>query len=276
MRIDYEISHIESFKGNYAIFTDRSGLFGVIDKDGKIIFTPIYNHISMIDSLHFEASISGKSFPLYLDITGRRGIVIDKNFILFDYAYDEIHYIGSGLIAVSSVDSLWGIVTLQNQIVLPIEYEHIGDVEGEKIVISKMVYNKYNQERMLYYGIIDVVGNFIIEPSIPYIIFKISNGLILYSFDYRNWNIWYPNISLQEDHLKGYISITPLTSEINIGNKDIFNGYYLLNSKGDLFVDNQGHILSDNGFTNIKMKGSFIYLIDNFDSRIIILSLNGD
>ena len=49
LKIDYEISHIESFKGNYAIFTDRCGLFGVIYKDGKIIFSPIYNHISMID-----------------------------------------------------------------------------------------------------------------------------------------------------------------------------------------------------------------------------------
>lgn len=276
LEIDYEISHIESFKGNYAIFTDRCGLFGVIYKDGKIIFSPIYNHISMIDPLHFEVSISGKSFPQYLDITGRRGIVIDKNFILFDYAYDEIHYIGSGLIAVSTVDRLWGIVTLQNQIVLPIEYKHISDVEGEKIVISKMVYNKYYQKRMSYYGIIDVKGNFIIEPCIPNIILKLSKGLILYSFDYRNWNIWYPNISLPKDHLEGYISIIPLTREINIGKKDILNRYYLLNNKGDIFVDTQGHILSDYGFTNIERKGSFIYLIENFDQRIIVLSLNGD
>lgn len=276
LKIDYEISHIESFKGNYAIFTDRCGLFGVIYKDGKIIFSPIYNHISMIDPLHFEVSISGKSFPQYLDITGRRGIVIDKNFILFDYAYDEIHYIGSGLIAVSTVDRLWGIVTLQNQIVLPIEYKHISDVEGEKIVISKMVYNKYYQKRMSYYGIIDVKGNFIIEPCTPNIILKLSKGLILYSFDYRNWNIWYPNISLPKDHLEGYISIIPLTREINIGKKDILNRYYLLNNKGDIFVDTQGHILSDYGFTNIERKGSFIYLIENFDQRIIVLSLNGD
>lgn len=116
--------YVYNFENNYAAVRTFKGKMGLIDTTGKVIIKPVYPYINNngdLKNLYEVASVSNKKF--------KRGYIDLKENIKIPLEYDDVFYLGKGLIRVSK-NNKTGVLDTLNQIILPLKFDFIMQYEG--------------------------------------------------------------------------------------------------------------------------------------------------
>ena len=123
------VSDSANTKARY-IFSDKNGLFGLLDENGKEVIPAEYLYIDKIKDGLIPAFTTQKEF-VFLDGAGKK--IKDVKFRDIDRSYSE------GLLAVSDIQSgKWGFIDKKENIVIPFIYDEITLFHDDK---SKVVLN---------------------------------------------------------------------------------------------------------------------------------------
>jgi hypothetical protein len=157
--IDFKFKDGESFHNGIAVVSADS-LYGAINKSGEFVIAPQYEELSEIgDDVYMgvKNDLSGyltkKGKPLtqfIFDVAGdfRNGYAVvskDEKFGLINISgayniepkYENLSFIGDGLLKAQNEDDAWGIVNVQGQIILPFLYDAIGDFSEHRALVVK-------------------------------------------------------------------------------------------------------------------------------------------
>lgn len=111
--------YIYYFENNYAVFRTFDKKMGVIDSTENVIIKPVFSFIGIKKGLNnlFEVGneINKKFKRGYIDIKGNIKIPI---------IYDDVFYVGKGLIRVTK-DNKFGVVDTLNNVIIPIEFDYV-------------------------------------------------------------------------------------------------------------------------------------------------------
>ena len=135
-----------SAKARYIFLDKNSGLYGLLDKNGKEVLNPKYKHIGWMKEGMMPAFTKDEQFV----IIGANGFPI-KNVRFWDISpfYTE------DLLGVADVETKnWGFVDRNLDYVIKPQFEQVGYFNGEVTVAKK---NNL-------WGVIDKKGEFIIDP----------------------------------------------------------------------------------------------------------------
>ncbi|KIO52520.1 hypothetical protein IW18_11295 [Flavobacterium hibernum] len=116
--------YVYQFENNYAVFRTFNNKMGLIDSLGNVIIKPNYQYIDNKKDLKnlFEAAI-------IVNKKYKRGFIDLQNKIKIPFDYDDIFYLGNGLIRVSK-NNKTGVVDTENKIVIPVKYDYIQNQNG--------------------------------------------------------------------------------------------------------------------------------------------------
>ena len=240
--LSYEVLHeVEGYErgienGTFAINKNR--LWGFIDYNGKEIIKPEYDNYCSFNNDYACVKQNGKW-----------GFINKKNEIVIPFEYDMPEYCKKGdnpakyfigyscftkhmgkLIANVAKGNKWGIIDLDNNVVLPFKYDWLYLSSGK--YIAAKLNNKW--------GIIDIDDNIIVpfvfdnlepdENGLPYyIVFKdglsglysINKGLII-SCEYKKLEPYHNTICVQKQNEKYVL--------LNYNNKEMSKEYYYIES----------------------------------------------
>lgn len=132
----------------------EAGRWGLIDSKGKFVLPPQYDYIGWADDYYWidyrrhgnvaDGSLQQDSYNQLIGFVqnGLWGLVhIPTGKVVLPAQYDAIRYPQSGLLAIGKrqgKDTLWGLHTLKNKVVLPLQYHFMQSVErGKYWIVGK-------------------------------------------------------------------------------------------------------------------------------------------
>ncbi|QOG01535.1 WG repeat-containing protein [Flavobacterium sp. MDT1-60] len=116
--------YVYNFENNYARVRTFNGKMGLIDSTGNLIIKPSYQSINNrkeLKNLFEVAIVSNKKF--------KRGYIDLKENIKIPIEYDDVFYLGDGLIRVSK-NNKTGVLDTLNKIILPLNFDFIMESDG--------------------------------------------------------------------------------------------------------------------------------------------------
>lgn len=132
------------------IFSDKNGLFGLLDENGKEIVLPEYLYIDKIKDGLIPAFTTKKEF-IFLDGNGRK--IKDVKFRDIDRSYSE------ELLAVSDIQSgKWGFIDKKLNYVINPQFETANKFSGGKAEVKKDG----------SWGIVNKKGDFVADPELEF------------------------------------------------------------------------------------------------------------
>lgn len=181
---------------------EKDGKFGYIDKNEKVVIPPIYS---------YENSYSG--IPLFnhgyvkIKQNGKYGALDKTGKVAIPFDYESLYFLSHGNVASVSNNSdgknIYGIVNMQNKVIVPIEYEQfqidsnlvaykqngkwgLMDIAGKKILPAEYdALTPYAKDKVVLakkgtqYGYIDLTGKWLFEkPASVYILYGSHYGMI--------------------------------------------------------------------------------------------------
>jgi hypothetical protein len=248
--------------GNGMFGFERNGKYGYIDQSGKEVIAAV---------LEFDPGTVSKSIPSFSN--GYAVFKKDKKSGLIDKTgrevippeYSSVYYnaVGSCLM-VSRADAgktRYGLVSLQNKIIIPLEYEYMS-VDGDVVVVQK----DYK------YGILDLTGKQLIPLTYSKIISNHKEKLAMVSTSTTNGVVDFNNKLLFEKPISVY-SLSGVSQGLvkcTVSNK---HGY--LDLKGNEVVTTRYDIAFDfetNGTARVGKKNpsatySYNYLYGYIDKK---------
>lgn len=116
--------YVYKFENNYAVFRTFNNKMGLIDSVGNVVIKPNYEYIDNKEELKnlFEAGI-------VVNKKYKRGFIDLQNKVKVPFEYEDIFYMGNGLIRVSKNNKA-GVIDIENKIILPIKYDYIQNQNG--------------------------------------------------------------------------------------------------------------------------------------------------
>lgn len=108
--------YVHGFENGYAVFRTFNNKEGLLDSSGNEIIKPVFTYIHNNVSLQhlFEAGNE-------IEKKFRRGFIDVKGEIRIPFNYDDVFYLGNGLIRVGKNDKI-GVVDTLNKVILPMTF----------------------------------------------------------------------------------------------------------------------------------------------------------
>ena len=144
VKIKFEYDEAYSFVNGLAVVR-KDDKCGFINKKGKLVIP--------MDYISADNFTQGKA-PVCRDI-GQCGYVNKLNMEVIPFEYDKVTSFVNGVANVEK-DGNWGAINTRGKIVIPIDYEALGVLAGDKISACKIMPNINNAIRC---GYIDKKGN---------------------------------------------------------------------------------------------------------------------
>ncbi|NIK72559.1 hypothetical protein FHS56_000045 [Thermonema lapsum] len=164
-------------RSGYAKVVAENGQWGLIDEKGNFVLPPQYQYIGWSDDYYWmdylqkgnvsDASLQQDSYNQLIGFVqnGLWGLVhIPSGKVVLSAQYDALRYPKGGLLAIGKrqgKDTLWGLRSLKNKEILPLQYHFLQSVEGGSYWIA----GKRSAEGKLLFGALDFKGKFIWELS---------------------------------------------------------------------------------------------------------------
>ncbi len=132
--------YVHGFENGYAVFRTFNNKSGLLDTAGNEIIKPIFTYISTNASLQhlFEAGNE-------IEKKFKRGFIDVKGEIRIPFQYDDVFYLGNGLIRVRKNDKT-GVVDTLNKIILPMAFTHAYYDNDLLIARQNEILRLYNLE----------------------------------------------------------------------------------------------------------------------------------
>lgn len=114
-----------SFSSNgYCVVSQKKGdkeLFGVIDSKGKTVIDFKYEHLNGIPYVHY-------GYFLFREQTNRtNGLIDTKGKVVIPAKYKEIGtIITEGTIKVGEAYNKWGLISMKNELIIPMQYDFVS------------------------------------------------------------------------------------------------------------------------------------------------------
>ena len=132
------------------IFSDKNGLFGLLDENGKEVIPAEYLYIDKIKDGLIPAFTTKKEF-VFLDGAGKK--IKDVKFRDIDRSYSE------GLLAVSDIQSgKWGFINKNLNYVIKPQFETANKFSGGKAEVKKDG----------SWGVVNKKGDFVADPELEF------------------------------------------------------------------------------------------------------------
>lgn len=154
---------LDAFWGDYAqiaIGCEGSYKWGLINRNGVEVISPIYDSISYIGGEYALVNIGQYDDLENMEfVSGLWGVVSVDGQCKIDLQYTELHWVNREcilLIAEDSNTNSQGIIDLDQNVVIPFEYSAIYPAMAGNLLQIKTQNDKY--------GVIDLKHNIIIEP----------------------------------------------------------------------------------------------------------------
>lgn len=142
---------------------------GLLSADGKWLHVPVMSPGQVCTAFCWEfADFRGDI--LIVKHNGKYGAINRRGEMILDATYDKIEYLNNPNYVRVTNRNKKGVVDSEGRIILPIEYDHIGEMQEDIIVAGKD----------WYYGCFDKQGN-VIVPLIYATIGEFSEGIASFS-----------------------------------------------------------------------------------------------
>jgi WG containing repeat len=156
--IDFKFQDAESFhNGNAVVLKDS--LYGLINKNGDYIIPAKYQELAEASDDIFMAvkgdssgyiQKNGKPLTQFIfDVANdykngyaiiskdeKYGLLNERGSFNIEPAFDELVFIGEGLLKGMTEDEMWGIINLKGDTVLPFAYEAIGEFNEHRALVA--------------------------------------------------------------------------------------------------------------------------------------------
>lgn len=120
--------YLGAFDNGYAEVAIREGTmrkYGLIDRTGKVVIPPVYSTVVKDGNHDFVRVNQGVKFGLKQYYPGKWGVVNLNNKIIVPIKYTTIHPFVNGL-APAKYRSRWGVIDLAGNTVVPFKYAELG------------------------------------------------------------------------------------------------------------------------------------------------------
>lgn len=111
--------YVYGFENNYAVFRTFDNKMGVIDSTENVVIRPVFSFIHNKKELKNLFEVGNKINKKF-----KRGFIDLKGNIKIPIIYDDVFYIGKGIIRVTK-DNKFGVIDTLNNIILPIKFDYI-------------------------------------------------------------------------------------------------------------------------------------------------------
>lgn len=267
-------------------FVCDDGYVGLKDNLGQIIISPNFRDIYQISDSHFEVYLPNEgSRRRVINLNGDFCIHHNGEYVVFPYKYDKEIAIGNGLVKVSQ-NKLWGVVDYRNEIVLPIQFSDISDLDAGLLCV------RTEENNEIKYGVYNVRGEVVVELQSKYL-FIVKDRFLLYCYrssddmpkfellkkdiDDRystfEWHLYNKNVPLKENRVF-FNHIEYFTPNLIKVAKSYYsaweNRFYGEKEWG--LIDYSGNLVIDMRYNFVKNCGEYVYL-SNSGETIILTSL---
>lgn len=289
--INFDFIDAEPFRNGGAI-VKKDSLYGLIDKNGDFLITPVYEELSEVSEDIYmgvkndhSGYISKEGIPLtdfIYDLAGEfiSGFaIVNKNekFGLIDKPgntvinpqYAELVFIGNDRLKALSDDDAWGIINSNGDVILPFEYDAIGEFHENRALVAKE--NKC--------GYVDSQGAIVIPLRYQYTSILLTTGFFkegyaLVKQKYRSLIIDSTGKAISvagaEDYGRPAEGFIPVKKNKKWGYADM-SGKIKIPAKfesAEPFYTGLA-IIGQNKMKGIADTTGFVYIIDNFEDIII-------
>ncbi len=230
---------------------ESNGLYGYKNESGEVIIEPQYQYAKQFRE---DYAVIAQNDSL--------GVIDEQNNLIIPTKFEYLKYIGSeqfifGYRAKYFGEYNLGLMTSKNEVLISPEYYHI-ESRDEYFIVTKQSYEVINSDDIYdtreisnKYGIVDSVGNFILEPKYSYIEF-LSNGLIKVQLDFNG------NYALFDDEFQQLTEYKFMViGEFLNGLSKVREGdnYGFLDEDGDLKIPTKFESCYpfENGYSRVKI-----------------------
>lgn len=143
------------------------GFYGAVNRKGEIVIPLEYDFAKSSFRYGFLIVKKGEKY----------GMIDKKNRIVIPFGYDEISCNNKNYIAVSKDNLLFGVINFENKEVLPFIYDDLKNIFDDnficfgkksdddfKIYFEKELWHYFKDDKLLKYGIINIIGEEIVPP----------------------------------------------------------------------------------------------------------------
>lgn len=160
--ISERYSYINNYKNDTAVFaveaSDGSFRYGYLDRNGKVIIEPIYEHASDFEKGRAIARLSDSRGNVLID---------EKGMVIKEIDYEIVWSVSDGMCGFfDETNNKYGYMNIESDIVIPPLFTVADGFEDGTAVVSLL--GEFYSD--IQYGLIDKKANYIIEPKYKEII----------------------------------------------------------------------------------------------------------